>query len=328
MKNIFLKSVCLIACLSLGLFVQAQDAPLPLGAVPSEEAQDFYEVAFGLFMVDLSCESVGATRLGLGLLSALVSTPDAVTIEDFEIEGIPTRWFTPPNAQAERVLYYLHGGGYIAGSIEGVYESHIARLALHTGLRVLAIDYRLAPENPYPAALEDSLTAYRWLRDQGEENIIISGDSAGGNLAMSTLVALRDAGDPLPDATVLFSPWVDLANTGTSHMLVAEADPILTTDGLTSAATCYATDIPLDDPRLSPLYADLSGLPPMLIQVGTYEILLSDSTRLAQAARAAGIDVQLSVWEGQVHDWMVFNDTMPESQAAYEVVRAFVNNNR
>lgn len=276
----------------------------------------------------LSCDELDASRAGLRFLAMTVPVPPEVVIEPVETgleTAIPAVWFIPPDAPETPVIVYIHGGAYVAGGMDDAYRSHMARLALETGLRVLAVDYRLAPEHPYPAALEDSLAVFRWLAESvPADQIAIVGDSAGGNLALITLLALRDTGEPLPGAAVLLSPWVNLTGSGLTQITLAEFDPVLTPEGLLSSARCYAGDLPLDDPRISPLFADLAGLPPLLILAGTYEILLADSIWLAHRARAAGVPVTLEVWAGQVHVWPLMSALTPESAAAYAAVGAFV----
>lgn len=292
------------------------------GTTPSPESEQLYAMMSN-FSLHVSCEALAASRMSLNMLALLTPVPEGVSIEPVAACGVPAAWFAPPDAPETPVLYYAHGGGYIIGGLDGAYRSFIARLALTTSLRVLAVDYRLAPEHPYPAAIEDSTAAYRWLAAQlPPEQIVIAGDSAGGNLAVATLLALREAGDALP-AAALFSPWLDLTGSGATVETLAAADPLLDAAGLASAAGCYAGDVPLDDPMISPLFADLAGLPPVLVEVGTQEILLSDATRFTRAARLAGGDVTLNVWEGQVHVWPLLSVNLPEGEAVFTEVGAF-----
>jgi epsilon-lactone hydrolase len=236
--------------------------------------------------------------------------------------GVPGEWITVPGAD-EGVMLYLHGGAYALGSINTTREL-AARLAHTTRTRVLVVEYRLAPEHPYPAALEDALTVYRWLLNTADPTrLIVAGDSAGGGLALATLVALRDAGEPLPAGAVCLSPWTDLALTGESIRDKAATDPILDADTLAVYARYYAGDHALTAPLLSPLYADLRGLPPLLIQVGTEEILLNDATRCAVKARAAGVDVTLELWDEMFHAFQML-PFFPETRKAVEHIAAFV----
>jgi acetyl esterase/lipase len=219
----------------------------------------------------------------------------------------------------------LHGGAYALGSID-VFREWVARLARATSLRALLVGYRLAPEHPYPAALDDATAACLWLLEQGVEpaKIILAGDSAGGGLALSTLVSLRDAGHPLPAGAVCISPWTDLALTGGSIRDKAPVDPVLSPGDLETYAGYYAGTVERTEPLLSPLYADLRGLPPLLIQVGSEEILLDDALRAARKARAAGVDVTLETWEGMFHAFYMF-PFFPETKRALESIAAFVS---
>jgi acetyl esterase/lipase len=199
-------------------------------------------------------------------------------------------------------------------------------LCLASGRRVLLIEYRLAPEHPFPAAIEDVSKAYQWLLASGiaPEQIVIGGDSAGGGLALAALLWLRDREVVLPGAVVLISPWLDLALTGPSLYTRAEVDPLCSIEGLQIAASYYLGNADSKTPMASPLYGDLHGLPPLLIQVGDHEILLSDSTRLAEKAKAAGVDVRLEIWNAMWHVWHGWAATLPEAQQAIERIGAFI----
>jgi acetyl esterase/lipase len=220
---------------------------------------------------------------------------------------------------------YLHGGAFALGSID-VFREWVARLARATKTRALLIGYRLAPEHPYPAALDDTAAAYLWLLQEGvaPSEIILAGDSAGGGLALSTLVSLRDTGRPLPAGAVCISPWTDLALTGGSIRDKAQADPILSPRTLDTYAGYYAGSVERTEPLLSPLYADWIGLPPLLIQVGQNEILLDDALRSAAKARAAGVDVTLETWEGMFHVFHML-PFLPETKRALESIAGFVS---
>src|SRR5579885_2123644 len=206
--------------------------------------------------------------------------------------GVPAEWITAPGADAGRNLLYLHGGGYTIGSIK-THRCLAGWISRAARARVLIIDYRLAPEHPFPAAVDDSLAAYRCMLDSGltAARITIAGDSAGGGLAVATLLAIRDARLPLPAAGVCLSPWVDLEGTGESMKTKAEVDPMVASGNLGDMAAAYLGGKDPKTPLASPLYADLRGLPPLLIQVGTAEVLLDDSRRLAERARAAGVEI-------------------------------------
>ncbi len=224
-----------------------------------------------------------------------------IYFEPVKINGLATEWIKTDNAM-DGVVLYLHGGAFALGSIN-VYRELLARFAISTGLNILAINYRLAPEHPFPAALEDAVCAYDWLLMQGFDpaRILIAGDSAGGGLTLSTLVALRDAGKPLSAGAVCLSPWVDLTLSSQSIQSNASTDPILNRNILTTFAEHYAGDYDMSNPLISPLYANLEGLPPLLIHVGTDEILYDEAVLFANKAQAAGVDVTLVTWEGMFH---------------------------
>ncbi len=233
--------------------------------------------------------------------------------------GVPGEWIYDPKTADDRVLLYLHGGGYMLGSMR-THRATLSRLARASGVRILGLEYRLAPENPFPAAVQDSVAAYRWLLSQGTEpkNIVIGGDSCGGGHTMATLVALRYAGEPLPAAGISQSGWTDLANSGESMITKAEEDPLLDRDMLENMAMAYLGDKDRKTPLASPFYADLRGLPPLLVQVGSAEVLLDDSVNFAERAKTAGVDVTLEVWDDMPHVWHGFASFLPEGQQAID----------
>ena len=254
--------------------------------------------------------------------------PQGVFFESFQLEDLPAAWVRPTRATPGQVFLYLHGGGYVQGSLAN-YRMLSGQLAETLQIPLLFPDYRLAPENPFPAALEDALTAYRWLVGQGyaPEKIVICGDSAGGGLALATTLALRAAGDPLPAAVVCLSPWADLTLSGPSHQSQAQAEAVLTTAGLREWADLYRGSAPAENPLISPVYADFQGFPPLLIQVGGDEILLDDARAVAAKAQAAGVAVTLSVWPGLFHVWQALGDLIPESQQAFAEIEQFAQIN-
>jgi len=249
--------------------------------------------------------------------------PKGVTCQPVDVNGVPGEWFVPDEAR-DGVILYLHGGAYHLGSVN-TYREMLGRLTLAAEMRVLAIDYRRAPEHPYPAALEDAVTAYAWLleKEYAVEQIVLAGDSAGGGLTLAALLTLRDVGRPLPAGAVCISPWTDLALTGESVRGNAETDVILDEQNLTRFAAAYAGEEALTAPLVSPFYADLTGLPPLLVQVGTDEILLDDSLRFAEKVEAAGVEVDLQVWEGMFHVFHMF-PFFSETRKAMEKIGAFV----
>ena len=239
--------------------------------------------------------------------------------------GVRAGWITAPNARADRLVVYLHGGGFVMASVD-THRGLMGRISRSAEARVLGVDYRLAPEFRFPAALEDATTAYRWLIANGAKasKIVIAGDSAGGGLALSALVALRNAADPMPAAAVCFSPWVDMEATGDSITTKAAVDPVNQREGLLTNAKRYLGNADRKTPLASPLYADLTGLPPLLIQVGESEVLLDDSKRLAERAKRYGVDVHLEVWPEMIHVWQLFTAVLPEAQQAIEQTGAFI----
>jgi acetyl esterase/lipase len=239
--------------------------------------------------------------------------------------GVPAEWVTAPNSGDDTVVLYLHGGGYVIGSIV-THRDLAGRIARAARARVLLIDYRLAPEHPFPAAVDDAVTAYSWLLQQGVApgNIALSGDSAGGGLAVATLLAIRDRGLPRPAAAACISPWVDLEGVGLSLTTRAALDPMVQIDGLRDMASQYLGGASAREPLASPLHADLAGLPPLLIQVGTSETLFDDATRLDAKARCEGVEVHFEAWDEMVHVWHMFAGMLPEGQAAIEHIGAFV----
>ena len=250
--------------------------------------------------------------------------PKDVEITPVNAAGVPAEWVTPAHSISEKVMIYLHGGGYVMGS-PATHRSLVARLAKACGIRTLSVDYRLAPEHPFPAALEDSLVVYQWIQDQGvsSKNIIIAGDSAGGGLTLATLVSLRDDNLPLPAMALCISPWTDLTLTGESITTCTDIDPYISHD-LLKLGTHYVGNHAPQNPLVSPFYADLKGLPPLLIHAGSDEVLLSDTTRLAESARRANVDASVKIWERMWHDFHMWAPYLPEANQALEEIDEFV----
>lgn len=239
--------------------------------------------------------------------------------------GVPCEWIATPGSREDRVVVHYHGGAYTMGSLEthrGL-ATHIARASR---ARVLLVDYRLAPEHPHPAAVEDAVAAYRFVLGEGlaPGSVALSGDSAGGGLTAATLIALRDAGHPLPAAAVCISPWLDMTLSGESIESRAEQEVMVTRLVLDLASEAYCKGSDRRAPTASPLFADLAGLPPLLVQVGTAERLLDDSRRFAARAKAAGVDVTLEVADEMFHVWHAFADLLPEAREAIERLAAFL----
>ena len=269
--------------------------------------------------------TIEQARAGLEVLSEIVKPAADVQCEPLDVDGVPGEWVAASNADPERIVYCLHGGGYTIGSIKS-HREMVSRISRATAARALLVEYRLAPEHRFPAAVEDALTGYRWLISNGADpaHTVIAGDSAGGGLTVATLVALRDAGNPLPAAAVCLSPWVDMECLGESMRTKADVDPWVQYEPLVKQAEMYLAGADPRHPLAAPLYADLSGLPPLLIQVGTSETLLDDSTRLAERATAAGVDVTLDVWDEMIHVFQLFAFMLPEGQQAIDRIGEFV----
>jgi epsilon-lactone hydrolase len=264
-------------------------------------------------------------RKRLDALGSEYIVPVDVVVEPVDADGVPAEWTTTPAADPARVILFLHGGGYVSGSITS-HRHMIAQAGREAEARTLALGYRLAPEHPFPAALEDALSGYRYLLSQGfaPQRIVIAGESAGGGLAVAALVALRDAGMPLPAATWCSSPWVDLEMSGSTMTSKAAVDPLIQKNYLGELATLYLNGIDPRTPLASPIYADLRGLPPMLIQAGSAETLLDDAVHLAGEAAAADVRTTLQVWPEMIHAWHLFYPQLAEGRTALAEVGAFV----
>jgi monoterpene epsilon-lactone hydrolase len=251
------------------------------------------------------------------------TVPVTVRISTAKVGGVRGEWVEGTNA-TKSVLLYLHGGGYFGCSPES-HRPITVGFALE-GFRVFAADYRLAPENPFPAAIDDAVAAYRGLLHAANlpGQVVIGGDSAGGGLALSLLLALRDAGIPLPAGAAVFSPWTDLAATGESIRTNAARCAMFHGPDIGPSARYYLGDTDPRNPLASPLYADFTGLPPLLIHVGADEVLRDDSTRLAERARAAGVRVELKVWPVVPHAWQLAPQKIPEARQSLRESAAFL----
>jgi epsilon-lactone hydrolase len=263
-------------------------------------------------------QTIEALRANMEEVGRKFAPPDGFTFTPVDAGGVAGEWARSSEAGGGPVIFYLHGGGYGVGSIAS-HRHLVAKLAQASSGRGFSIDYRLAPEHPFPAAVDDAVTAARWLLGQGVEpkRLVFAGDSAGGGLAIATCLALRDAGDPLPAALVCMSPLTDLAKEGESMRTKIDLDPMVNPQSSAAYARRYVGEHgDLKAPLASPLYADLHDLPPMQILVGTWETLLDDSTRIAERARAAGVEVDLQVWDEMIHIWPYFADIIPEGKEA------------
>jgi monoterpene epsilon-lactone hydrolase len=268
---------------------------------------------------------IEAVRAGFEQMATMFPVPADVKCEPVMAGTVKAEWVTAPGAASDRAILHLHGGGYVIGSIN-THRALAAGLSRAAKARVLLIGYRLAPEHPHPAAVEDALAAYRWLlaQDFSPKRLAIAGDSAGGGLTIAALVALRDAGEKLPAAGVCLSPWVDLEGIGESMTTKAELDPMVKKDSLVQLATLYLGGKDPRTPLAAPLYADLSGLPPLLILAGTWETLLDDASRIAERARKAGVDVTYEPAEGMIHVWQLFAPILDEGRQSIERIGQYV----
>ena len=259
-------------------------------------------------------------------MARFFSSSEDAEIEQVNIDGIPGELVKGFKNRSSSTIMYLHGGGYGSGSLN-THRTLAYNLSKTSGFQVLLVDYRLAPEYPFPAAIEDSIKAYRWLRQNSvsAERIGIAGDSAGGGLALATCITLRKNQEQLPSALVCISPWTDLAAQGKSFQTKATVDPICSQFMIEFFRNLYIQKGDLCNPLASPLYADLTGLPPLFIQVGTEEILLDDSIRLAEKAKQCGVETELKIWEKMIHVWHLFAPSLSEGQDAIAEVANFFN---
>lgn len=268
---------------------------------------------------------VAKERAELEGLGRSFKTKIELSCTPLEVNKVPAEWVLTPQASAERVILYFHGGGYNSGSLNS-HRSLVANIAQAAKARLLNVDYRMAPEHPFPAAVEDATASYRWLLENqvSPQSIIVAGDSAGGGLALALLVKLRDAALPLPAAAVCLSPWTDLACSGPSWKENVKKDLLLEPRSILASAQLYLGGADPRTPLASPLYADLHHLPPILIQVGSDEMILSDAKGFTERARAAGVDVTLEVWQGMQHVWQLAVNILPESRQAIEKIGQFI----
>ncbi len=268
------------------------------------------------FRVTVPYQQQRQTIDGIGSQAEL---PEGLKTTRGELAGLTTEWLVAPGASTDHALLHLHGGGYVVGSCTS-HRGLASWIGASVGVQVVLPEYRLAPEHPFPAPLDDAVAAYRALLDTGlsPERIVLSGDSAGGGLALSTLMALRDGGHPLPAAALLLSPWTDMTLAGESMQTRAAIEPWLDQELLAEFATFSRGEFALDDPRVSPLFGDLSGLPPLLVQVGDQEILLSDSLRLRKRAAAAGAHLSMEVGDELWHVYQLFAPALPDANEALE----------
>ena len=269
----------------------------------------------------------GERRQRLDEVGSVWPAATDVKLEPVDLGGVPGEWSSVAGSDASRVLMFFHGGGYCSGSIRS-HRRLVTEAGRAAGIRTLAVGYRLAPEHPFPAAMEDALTAWHFLRRQGiaARHIAIGGDSAGGGLTVVLNNRLRDADEELPGCVWLVSPWTDLTMSGSTLITKDNVDPIIHKGYLGELADAYVPPgMDRKDPRVSPLYADLKGLPPMLVQVGSAETLLEDATRFAAAAGAADVSVTLEIWPHMIHAWPMWNAGLKPGRSALTHAGAFMH---
>jgi acetyl esterase/lipase len=268
-------------------------------------------------------KSIAKRRIVFDQSSKKFKVAKTVCCMKADMNGISGEWLVPKDGVRNAAILYLHGGAYVVGSPTS-HRAMVSQIAAASSVSVLSLDYRLAPEHPFPAAQEDAVAAFLWLQEKCNipaERIVVMGDSAGGGLTLSMAIRLRDIGLPLPRALICISPWTDLTMGGDSVKDLMGKDPFFThTDELSEAASAYAGGALLDNPGISPLFADMTGLPDLFVQVGADEILLSDSLDLVEAAKKVGIEARADVWPGMWHVWHLFHDYMPESRQALSAI--------
>ena len=275
--------------------------------------------------IDLKSADVRKMRRRLDQIGGLGRVGKKVAVQEDQLCGLNVEWYRPENARSGKILLYLHGGAFVLGSCAS-HRKLVTQIARAGRIDAVLPEYRLAPEHPYPAGLQDCVGVYRALLEYGynPKNIAIAGDSAGGGLTMSLMLELRHTGVPLPGAAVLLSPFLDLTASGESVTTRIDQEPWFNPDDIHTVIQYYCPDENLEDPLLSPVFANVAGLPPTLVQVGDDEILLSDSTRIAENMQAAGVDVELQVFPEMWHVFQLFVGKMPESRAAVDKIGAFL----
>ncbi len=276
--------------------------------------------------MDAETIEVQELREKLNRIARLLRTARRVSVETTEISGLYAEWLRPKDAAAGKVLLYLHGGAYVVGNC-GTHRQMVSHIARAAGINALLPEYRLAPEHKFPAAIDDAVNVYRALLADGygAGDILIAGDSAGGGLTVATLLALRHAGDPMPAAAVLLSPFLDVTASGESARTRADQDPWFDAKDIPVVARNYCEEgADLRNPLVSPVFANVAGLPPTCIQVGDDEILLSDSTRFAEKMKEAGNEIEIEVWPEMWHVFQIFIGKMPEARRGIRKIGAYI----
>ena len=266
-----------------------------------------------------------------GMEAGSFPATEAATVTSVDANGVPGEWVTVPESDPNRRMLYVHGGGYVMGS-PVTHRRLCEGIARAGGCAVLNLDYRMAPEHVFPAAVDDAMAGLQFMQENGPDgpgaadSVFVGGDSAGGGLMLATLLAARERGVAMPDGGVGISVWSDLAITGESIQTRSGVDPLITDDSMvTNMAAMYLGEADAKTPLASPLYADYAGLPPLILQVGDHEVLLSDTTRVAERARAAGVEVTEEVWDEMFHVWHAFAPMLPEGQQAIDRIGEFIN---
>lgn len=294
--------------------------------MPSKEFQAFLQLVRATARErDAKATTIAGVREIIDSFANTFPVDSDVRVTPVTCNGVPCEWVEAPNAAPDRYVMYLHGGCYISGA-PAVVREYAARLSRAAQARVLSVDYRLAPEHPFPAALEDARAVYHWLLDAGADprRIVVNGESAGGGLTIALLLALRDAGTRLPAAGVPISPWVDMEVSFGASLVRNLGVDMATVAPLELGGQAYAGPQNLRHPLASPLYADLAGLPPLLIQVGLAEVLLDEGVEFARRATAAGVDVTLEQWPDMIHVWHWYGSMFPEARDAIAGIGAYV----
>jgi epsilon-lactone hydrolase len=269
--------------------------------------------------------SIESVRKSLNRITLIAKLPRGVAFEKTNCDGINCEWAVPVNIKNKGVVLYFHGGAYVSGSLE-THRALVGRIARASKTKCLSVEYRLAPENPFPAGLEDAFKTYHWLLKEGYDHkkIVLAGDSAGGGLTIALLLKLRDENAPQPAAGVCMSPWLDLECTGDSGWKLKKHDPMLKFEFGKIYANYYVPNHDFRNPYASPYYSDPTGLPPIYIQVSGSELILDDSTRFEKKAKAAGVDIKVDVWHKMVHVWQVFGPILPEAMKAIKKLGEYI----
>ncbi|ARM88015.1 alpha/beta hydrolase family protein [Rhizobium sp. CIAT894] len=318
---------CLCAVLAASMLAASAAVGNDIGP-QSQVSREQVEKLIGLWKDHFTgADSLQQQRTAFRTLMETMPGPTRVQVRQIDADGVDAELMWPARLHhpiGERVILYIHGGGFSGGSIR-THSLLAGSLAKAASSDVLLIEYRLTPEYTYPAQINDALTAYRWLLDNGyrSDNVVVAGDGAGGNIAIETVLRQRQAAKPLPAAVVALSPITDLAATGGSMTANADSDPLLGKASIETLRKAYLGSRSPTDPQASPLYADMAGFPPLLLQVGSGEALLDDTLRLADKARQAGVDVTTEVWPGMPHQWQLFPSLLDDADRSSQNIAEF-----